>query len=80
LGWILLLSAQDILIVLREKGGLSLVAAVPDGYREIAHMTVFTGRIWNHPIAAGRFFVARNSEEMAVYRLPAEEDIRDISK
>jgi outer membrane protein assembly factor BamB len=69
-GQVLLLSEQQLLLVLSETGDVALVAAKPDAYREIARFPAIAGKSWSHPVVAhGRLYV-RNDETMACYELP----------
>jgi outer membrane protein assembly factor BamB len=68
-GQLVVLSDQDLLLVLSEKGELALVEAKPGGFNEVARFKAIEGKTWNHPVLVDDLLLIRNGEEMATFRL-----------
>lgn len=63
------LLAGDKLLVQCESGDVSLVAADPAEYRELARFAALAGKTWNYPALAGRWLVCRNDRGAACFDL-----------
>jgi outer membrane protein assembly factor BamB len=68
-GQVVLLTDQNLLIVMAERGDVALVEATPDDYVELARFKALDGKTWNHPVVnRGKLYV-RNGVEMACFDL-----------
>jgi outer membrane protein assembly factor BamB len=65
-----LLAAGETLLVQGETGDIAAVAAEANGYRELARLHVFEGKVWNTPaFSRGRLYL-RTHEQMAIVEVP----------
>ena len=53
------------LVVLNDRGELVLVAAQPEGYKELARTQAVSGKCWNRPVVCGGRIYARSTAEGA---------------
>jgi outer membrane protein assembly factor BamB len=68
-GQLVLLTEQNLLLVLSDEGELALVRAAPDAFQEVARFKAIEGKTWNHPVLIRDTLLVRNGEEMAAFRL-----------
>jgi outer membrane protein assembly factor BamB len=68
-GQLVLLSDQDLLLVVSEEGEVALVKATSDQFTELARFKAIEGKTWNHPVLVGDILLVRNGEEMAAFRM-----------
>jgi len=47
-----------------------LAKATPEQFTELARFPALEGKTWNHPVMVSDLLLARNSEQMAAFRLP----------
>lgn len=66
-----LLRAEDLLLVLSERGEMVLVEASPEPDRKVlGQFQAIEGQTWNNLALAGSRLLIRNAEEAACYELP----------
>lgn len=68
-GQLVCLADQDLLILISERGELSLVEAKPDDFVELAKLPALEGKTWNYPVLSGDTLLLRNAQEMVAYQL-----------
>ena len=66
-----LLLAGDHLVITTDDGDLLLVAATPEGHREVARVPALEGQTWNVPAFADGVLLVRNTQQMAAFDLRA---------
>ncbi|MEM8998491.1 MAG: PQQ-binding-like beta-propeller repeat protein, partial [Acidobacteriota bacterium] len=69
-GQLVLLESQGLLLVLTDRGEVTLVEASPEAFTELARVEAIDGKTWNHPVFADGVLYVRNAEQMAALRLP----------
>jgi outer membrane protein assembly factor BamB len=67
------LLVDDLVIIQSEPGPVVLAEAKPDAYKELGRIAALNAKTWNYPTVAGKYLLVRNSEEMACYELPVQE-------
>jgi outer membrane protein assembly factor BamB len=68
-GQVLILTDQDLLLVLSEKGELVLLEANSEKLTELAKFQAIEGKTWNHHVLVNDIILVRNTQEMAAFRL-----------
>lgn len=65
-----MLLVGDKLLIQAESGEVVLVAASPDGHRELGKFNALFSKTWNNLALAGNVLVVRNDREAAAFELP----------
>ncbi len=79
-GQVLLLVDQGVLLVITDEGEAVLVAAEPDGLRELGKQQVLEGKSGNHPVLVYGNLLVRNAQEAACYQLTTEPETTTAAK
>ena len=64
-----LILAENMLLVMTERGEMALVKPDAAGLKEVARIKMIEGKTWNHPALAPPYLLVRNATEAACYRL-----------
>ena len=65
-----ILGVGDKLIIQKERGGITIVKASPEGHEVIHEFDALEGKTWNHPVLAGSRLLLRNDHEAIAYEFP----------
>jgi outer membrane protein assembly factor BamB len=66
------MSAGERLLGLNEEGGLLVLAASPDAYRELGRSTLAKTQTWTMPAIVGRCVYIRSADRLACFKLTVE--------
>jgi outer membrane protein assembly factor BamB len=69
-GQVVLLADQGLLLVISERGKVSLLKTNPLKHERLGQIAGIEGKTWNHPVLAGDRLFIRNGEWAACYQLP----------
>jgi hypothetical protein len=67
---VVLLADQGLLLVISERGKVSLLKTNPLKHERLGQIAGIEGKTWNHPVLAGDRLFIRNGEWAACYQLP----------
>ncbi len=65
-----ILGVGDKLIIQKERGGIAIVKASPEGHEVVQEFDALDGKTWNHPILAGTRLLLRNDQEAIAFEFP----------
>ena len=68
-----LLLAGDKLLVVAERGDVSLVAADAAEFRELGRIDALSAKTWNHPALPWPYLLVRNDREAVCFRLDEQD-------
>lgn len=64
-----LMLVDDVLLIQAESGGLALVQATPEKYRELGRVSPLSRKTWNPPALSGNRLLVRNDKEAVCLEL-----------
>ena len=66
-----LIVADDLVVILSDRGTLALAEADPSGYTELGRVQAMEGKAWTNPTLAGGTLYLRDHDELVAFDLTA---------